>query len=629
MATINLLKPNVYNKIAAGEVVERPASVVKELIENSIDAGATQIDISIINGGISLIEVGDNGFGIEGSEVGKAFLPHATSKVKDEDDLDCISTLGFRGEALASIASVSEITMITKTKEEEVGTKIELSGGQIVSETKTGAPNGTLIQVKNLFFNIPVRYKFLKKPKQEESAISEIISRLILANPTIAFKYMAENKVVYQSNGQGLENALYSVYGTSILSNVFPIDMIINNMRIEGFIGKPTFSKPNTTYQTTIVNGRYVDCRLISISINRVYEDYMMTRAYPFYVLHFDVPLEDIDVNVHPNKLEVRFVDQQKIFGSVNHVIDKALIDFRNSQLAQEVRPERQNADEINYENPYEHVAPVNNVIFNNEDVGVSENNSIINEIVLEKKTIDTENTDNAKLKQNVFIPQSNDEITVRPCHFEPQPVLQQGLFAGFSKNFDLLSIKIIGKIFNTFIIVEVEDKVYLIDQHAAHERILYDKLIDSLKKGELRTQPMLIPFILETNNIEHSFINDNLQNLKELGFEIEDFGGNSYKISTVPFNLPALELGGFFKEVLKDMNSILNLKTKDLVMDKFAQSACKHAVKGGDDLEKEEIVNLLEDVARSNSQLQCPHGRPFVVEITRREIDKWFKRVI
>lgn len=625
MAKINVLEPSVFNKIAAGEVVERPSSVVKELIENSIDAGASVVDISIINGGISFIEVSDNGVGIENEEILKAFLPHATSKVSSADDLSEILTLGFRGEALASIAAVSEVTMTTKTKDEELGTEIKISGGEVVEQKQVGAPTGTRVQVRNLFYNIPVRYKFLKKPKQEEMAVSEIVSRLVLANPQIAFKYVVDGKIVYQSNGEGLENSLYSVYGSSVMKNVIPLEYHENDVHICGFIGKPTFTKPNSTYQTIVINGRYVNSRLISTAVGRVYEDYMMTRAYPFFVLHFEVPIENVDVNVHPNKLEIRFKDQQLVFGATNHAVDKTLLEFRTNSAQNDEETSRTVAQTTNLNNQEQtfYNQNISNVVFESHSntVGVYENKeSTLNEIVLEKNKVTTD--DNGEQ----FNRSTNEIEAIKT---EPEPVLQQGLFDGFSKNFELLSIKIVGKIFNTFIIVEIEDKVYLIDQHAAHERILYDKLVAGLKRGEHSAQPLFVPYVLETNNLEHQFINENIENLIRLGFDIEEFGNNSFKISTVPYNLPDLDLKRFFDDVLKNVNTILNLKNKDLMLDKLAQTACKHAVKGGDDLSKEEIVNLLEDLARSDIQLQCPHGRPFVVEFSRYEIDKWFKRVL
>ncbi len=604
MAKINILEPSVFNKIAAGEVVERPSSVVKELVENSIDAGATEIDIEIVQGGISLIQVTDNGCGIEEKQLVKAFLPHATSKISEADDLESILTLGFRGEALASIASVSEVIMTSKTKEEDSANIIRLQGGEIIEQTQTGAPNGTQIQVKNLFFNIPVRYKFLKKPKQEELAVTEILSRLILANPNIAFKYTAEGRVVYQSNGQGLENALYTIYSSKVEDKIIPINNKVGDMEIKGFICKPSFSKPNSTYQTIIINGRYVNCKLISAAVGRVYDDYLMSRAFPFFVLHINLPIENVDINVHPNKLEVRFKDQQSIFGAINHTVDKALLDFRNSENTEE-EPVRINAQEYN-----QNSSILNNITFAQPVASFSvqeQEPSSLTEIILEKSMPEGSEIENIK---------------------EPQSVLQQFLFDEKDQAFNLLSLKIVGKIFNTFILVEMDDKVYIIDQHAAHERILYDKLTETLKRGEFFAQPMLIPYILETNNIEHQFILDNIGNLQKLGFDIEDFGSNSFKISTIPYNLPDIQISIFFNDILKEMNTILNLKTEDFVLDKLAQSACKHAVKGGDDLTKEEIQSLLQNLA-TGVQLQCPHGRPFVIELSRKDIDKWFKRVL
>lgn len=621
MAKINVLEPEVFNKIAAGEVVERPASVVKELVENSIDAGAKNIDVYIIDGGTSFIQVTDDGCGIESSEVKKAFLPHATSKIKVADDLEGIETLGFRGEALASIASVSEVTMITKTAEEQAATMITLNGGVVEGTKEIGSPIGTQIQVKNLFFNIPVRRKHMKKPKQEESAISEIVARLILANPDIAFTYTVDDRIVYQSSGKGKEDALYSVYGSSILKNVIPLSVKDVEVEVSGFISKPTYSKPNSTYQTIIINGRYVNSKLISTAIGRVYEDYMMTRSYPFFVLYINMPADQIDVNAHPTKMEVRFYDSQRIFGLLNHIVDETLLNYRNSRETAE--------DELN-----QRVQAENFLLSSN--FGFSQKENKTEEIVFKQplqESIVEQSGEDSKLNE-IVIEKANkmDDSLIKfdETYQKPEPVLQQqSLFEGLSKNLHMLSLNVVGKIFNTFLVVEIEDKVYLIDQHAAHERILYDKLvIDSSKKANAE-QPLLLPYILETNNTEYQFVLDNIYTIRSLGFEIEEFGKNAFKVSSIPAVLPNLEIGVYFNDILKDINTMLSLKQKDLIMDYMAQKACKHAVKGGDDLTKEEIVNLLEEIARTEPRLQCPHGRPFVVELKRYEIDKWFKRIV
>ena len=628
MSKINVLEPNVFNKIAAGEVVERPASVVKELVENSIDAGAKNIDIFVIDGGISYIQVTDDGCGIEASEVKKAFMPHATSKIEKADDLESIGTLGFRGEALASIGSVAQVSLTTRTKDESVASYLEVDGG-IFSEVKQiGSPVGTEVRVKNIFYNIPVRRKFLKKPKQEENAISEIVARLILANPDISFTYSADDKIVYQSSGKNKEDALYSVYGSNILKNVIPISVNDDDIEVSGFISKPTYSKPNSTYQTVIINGRYVSCKLISTAIMRVYEDYMMTRAYPFFVVYINLPNTDVDVNVHPNKLEVKFLDSQRIFALMNHIVDNTLMDFRNSREAaqEELLREQAEYNNFNYNSSNsinnKNVNSVNDIIFKEPAqqafINQSDEDSKLNEIVIQ--TVSSNNQQNADSK----LVYNQRDMSV------PEPILQQKtLFDGLSKNFDMMTVKVVGKIFNTFIIIEIEDRVFLIDQHAAHERILYDELMDVVNDRELKIQPLLLPYILETNNIEHQFIIDNLETFTRLGFDIDEFGSDSFKVSGVPYNLPNLEIGVFFNDVLKDINTILTLKNEDLVAEYFAQKACKHAVKGGDDLKTSEIINLLEQIARDEPQLQCPHGRPFVVEIKKYDIDKWFKRIV
>jgi len=625
MSKINVLEPNVFNKIAAGEVVERPASIVKELVENSIDAGAKNIDIFVIDGGISYIQVTDDGCGIEASEVKKAFMPHATSKIENADDLESIGTLGFRGEALASIGSVAQVSLTTRTKDENIASYLEVDGG-IFSEIKQiGSPIGTEVRVKNIFYNIPVRRKFLKKPKQEENAISEIVARLILANPNIAFTYSADDKVVYQSSGKGKEDALYSVYGSNILKNVIPISVEDDDIEVSGFVSKPTYSKPNSTYQTVIVNGRYVSCKLISTAVMRVYEDYMMTRAYPFFVIYINLPNTDIDVNVHPNKLDIKFLDSQRVFALINHIIDNTLMDFRNSREAAQEELLRQQAENTMFD-------------YNSLNLAMKNNQNTADNIIFKEPTQQAfinQSSEDSKLSEIVIQTANNESFDNKLVYNQkdmsvPEPILQQKtLFDGLSKNFDMMTVKVVGKIFNTFIIIEIEDRVFLIDQHAAHERILYDELMDVVKDRELKIQPLLLPYILETNNLEHQFIIDNLETFVRLGFDIDEFGSDSFKVSGVPYNLPNLEIGVFFNDILKDINTILTLKNEDLVAEYFAQKACKHAVKGGDDLKTSEIINLLEQIARDEPQLQCPHGRPFVVEIKKYDIDKWFKRIV
>lgn len=651
MSKINVLSPSVFNKIAAGEVVDRPASIVKELVENSIDAGATSVTVEIKNGGITDIEVSDNGCGIEKSEIEKAFLPHATSKIETAEDLEDILTLGFRGEALASVAAVSEVLLITKTKDDVSASSFSVYGGEFGEVTETGAPFGTYIKVSNLFYNIPVRQRFLKKPKQEESEVAEIISRLILANPNIAIKFIADGKTVYNSQGTGLKDAIYAVYGANTVENILFVKGQKDDIKIEGYIGKPTFVKANRTYQTVIVNGRYVVSPLLSAAVARVYEDYMLKRAYPFFVLNIDILPSLVDVNVHPNKKEVKFQDSQAVFGLVLHTVDRALIESRNSN-----EENKRVSAEVLYNNPeissetstltgQSTYQPSNSTaVFENDT-----ENTQVSPDFSDKSTLNvtflTQN-DNyeplSKISGNVTpvseillektLPNDTETITLNAddsIKTQPKPVLNQFLFKDISEELDQQKVKLVGKIFNTFIIVEVEEKVYIIDQHAAHERLLYNNIMESLKRNDRVSQPMFFPYVFDVNTKEFQFMLDNLDTIIKLGFEIEPFGSNSFKVSSVPYNLPNLELSEFFSKILEDMNTILNLKTKDMVLDHIAQTACKHAVKGGDDLSSEEIWTLLNGVAEKGMQLQCPHGRPFVIEIKRSDVDKWFKRIV
>ena len=426
---------------------------------------------------------------------------------------------------------------------------------------------------------------------------------------------------------------------------------------IDGYIGKPSFTKPNRTYQTVIINGRYVTSPLINAALSRVYEDYMLKRAYPFYVLNIQMPPEMVDVNVHPNKKEVKFQDSQQIFGFVLHTVDDALIESRNN--INENEPSRLKADEIfsknnSYNDEQKCALSDENNTHSDDKTGVSDDfiqkdtdlinleNSInaLSNITFMQNFNTTPNiseSSNDVMSEIILDKLNNISQLGQPLEpdkkeiekFQPKPILNQFMFKNIEGDLSRQEVKIVGKIFNTFIIVEVSEKVYIIDQHAAHERMLYDSLLLSLKKVETCAQPLLLPYMLEVNNKEKQFILDNLENIEKLGFEIELFGNNSFKISTIPYNLPDLQISEFFSKVLQDMDTILNLKDKDLVLEHLAQTACKHAVKGGDDLKDEEIWALLSKVATQGVQLQCPHGRPFVIELKRSDVDKWFKRIV
>ena len=631
MGKINLLSSKIYNRIAAGEVVERPFSVVKELVENSIDAGATKIKIEIENGGISSIIITDNGQGIEKSDLKKALMPHATSKISNLNDLDNILTLGFRGEALASIASVSKITITSKPKEQDIGAQIIADGGEILSINDCAAVDGTEIAVKNLFYNTPVREKFLHSERSEENEISNTVARFILGNPKIAFELVADGKQIYQSYGDGFESAMVCVYGAEIINNFLYIDTERNGIKINGYVGKHNFTKGNRSYQTTFLNGRYVVNQTISAAISNAYSAYMMKRQYPVYVLSLNIPTEIVDVNVHPNKLDVRFANNQIIYGSIYTTISKVL--DGSSEALNIVTDNKQN-----------------NKQFTNEyAIDYATHNGILKEIKLPKD----EQINVKKFDKLVFcdsLPQSENNFEKIDYKIkDKEPVID--IFAenkAFiesldrkknSQNFNkemLTQQKIevtkelnyIGQALNTYLIFDDGVDIYIADQHAAHERILFDKLLDSQKNNDIITQPLLIPYILNVNNLEYEFLASKIDTLNKIGIEIFEFGRNSFKVSSIPTFLTEMNIQKFFDSILTDLDGLKDITVNDILLEKLAQKACKAAIKSGDKLSQPEI-DILTEKLKENLGLKCPHGRPVAIKITRTEIDKWFKRIV
>ena len=652
MSKINILDKEVYNKIAAGEVVEKPASVVKELIENSIDAGATNISIEILDGGISKIKVIDNGCGIEKDDFPKVFLAHATSKVKSVEDLSNIGTLGFRGEALSSIASVSKVTMASKT-EGDIGYQIKVTGGELGEIEPIGATNGTYMQVEDLFFNIPARKKFLRKPKLEENDITNLISRLIMANPNISFKYTADNKIIFQSFGNGLYDAIYAIYGKSIVDNIFEFEFAKGDFEFSGYLCKPTFSKPNRTYQTLIINGRYVINQTISTAIYKAYENFIMKGTFPFFVINLKIPLDKVDVNVHPNKLDVKFEDNNQIFGLVYSNILDILYNINNTKnivADEDIFEENVDKSKLNnlsdigseYKNTFNEKV-VNTNLFSknsdeNDDFEKTSDSSEIKEVDLSNnieyeinKNQTYSNTSNLKFDFQLSSPKISSEIEKSiPIEIEPEEndnnikeIIQDKI------NFDDYDLKFIGTLFDTYILIEKNNNLLLIDQHAGHERILFDKFSKELENKQVALQSLLIPIILETNYVESNFIEENLDVLKTLGFEISIFGENSFKVETVPLLLNNINVEEFFDNILKDIDNKLIFSKNDSIRQYIAKSACKSAVKGKDKLSNNEIEYLLNQINKDGQVLLCPHGRPIVVSISEKEIEKWFKRIV
>lgn len=630
MSEINLLSSKIYNRIAAGEVVERPFSVVKELVENSIDAGSKNINVEISDGGKSVIRVFDDGSGIEKDQLKKALLPHATSKIATLDDLDDITTLGFRGEALASIASVSKITITSKPENQQSGARISAEGGNIGEIIDDASPDGTEIVVRNLFYNTPAREKFLKTDRGEESDISAIMAKFILGNPNVAFKYVADGKVVLQSFGDGLESAMISVYGSGIIKDCFYIDSEKNGIKIKGYIGKQYFSKPNRSYQSSFMNSRYVVNQTISAAITNAYSSYMMKRQYPFYVLSVELPPETVDVNVHPNKTDVRFSDNRIVYGAIYSVLSKVL-DGSGEALNIVVEKNSVNTNDITNDyvthNRLNHSSAIvkepKNVKGNEKSLpyeNYSYNTlSFCDSGKIDNLSVDSDN--NAK-PDDIF---AENKAYLESLEKKKEELLNKPVQQVVEIETDL---RFVGQVLNTFLVFDDGNDIYFVDQHAAHERILFDKFMDQIKSGTIDVQPLLIPYIENVNQEEYTFLLDNIKAFDALGIEISDFGKNSIKISTLPTCFIDMNVKGFLFDVLSDLRGLKSLSIDDILREKIAQKACKAAIKSGDSVSDDEVV-IVANAIKKNMGLKCPHGRPVVVKITRTEIDKWFKRIV
>ena len=672
MAKINLLDSSVYNLIAAGEVVERPASVIKELVENSIDAGSKNVVIEIKNGGISFMQVSDDGSGIMEEDVKSAFLPHATSKIKNASDLDSIFTLGFRGEALASIASVAKVTLVSRIAESDVANKLKVEGGKFSDISKVSAKVGTTITVEDLFFCVPARTKFLKKPKTEEQEITNIVSRTILAHPQINFTYIVDGKKQLSSIGSTEKEAMFSVYGKESVSETLEVKAKREGVEVFGYVGKPTYSKSNRTYQTLIINGRYVVNLTVQTAVANAYGDFLMKRQYPFFVLYLTVPFDEIDVNVHPNKLDVKFLKSNLVYSVVFEAVSRALhemdyvkqIDIEtNAGLAFAPQRPKQEIDKAGVNlNPFS--ADFKRMTDDEKDKlssavidiaiesGMTNTDKVKDNFGLGSKLLERINekieSGDKSAFESVGYGKANDEPTVveyAPVKVEEQVVevqpvsaratVVQNSFASFEKpkteQFDFAEdeIRIVGKLFNTYLMIEWGNNVYMVDQHAGHERLKYDKLKAEYETKNIVVQPMLIPFVLSLNAEDDQIVQDNLEAIKSVGFDIDEFGERTYKISAVPAIVSDIDFNKFFAMFLAEKLNKTKITEAELIKDSLMQMACKSAIKGGDDLTKDEVKKLFKDMQSNGVVLFCPHGRPVVVRITKAEIEKWFKRIV
>ncbi len=620
---INVLSADVYNKIAAGEVVDRPYSVVKELVENAIDAGAGEITVEIEGGGKTLIRVTDNGGGIEKDDLVRAYAPHATSKISDAGDLFGVSTLGFRGEALASIAAVSRMKIVSKTADGEAWS-LASEGGTLGNVLPSAGGNGTQVTVSDLFFNTPARLKFLKSDGAEEGDVTNMMARFLLSRPEIAFTYTANGKVRYRSYGDGLAAALAVVYGAGTLDNLYEIDAEKHGIRLRGFIGNQNFAKPNRTYQSLFVNGRYVVNQTVSAALSNAYASYLMKRQYPFYVLFLDVPPEIVDVNVHPNKADVRFADNQVIYGSVYSVVSSVL--DGNSRALEYLASAPKRPAEESRAVPSAPSAPTAAPAMTFEQAKKElefEIPPLAGKVNLPRRSF-TESP--AAMGVHAPSPERAQEEAKEDAFEENRKFLLER--EKKQRRVDPATLEFKGELFRTYLIYERGEEAYVIDQHAAHERLIYDRLRANMENRTVVSQPMLTPYVLNLNAQEFAFLEKNFGVLREIGFEIGEFGQGSVKVSSVPSDLTDLDLGAFFGEVLSNYESLRAIKLAELLKDKLASAACKAAVKGGEKLTDAEVRSLLERMD-GDMGLKCPHGRPVAVLIKKSEIEKLFKRIV
>ena len=639
MRKIAVLDQNTIDKIAAGEVVERPASVVKELVENAVDAGSTAITVEIKDGGISFIRVTDNGGGIPKEQVPLAFLRHATSKIQRVEDLLWISSLGFRGEALSSISAVSQMEVITKTPEALTGVRYIIEGGQEKALEEIGAPNGTTMLVRNLFYNTPARGKFLKTAMTEAGYVSSYIEQLALSHQNISFKYMVNGQTrLHTSGNTNLKDVIYGIYGRDITRELLPVSIERPGISISGFIGKPVVARGNRNFENYYINGRYVKSKLLMKAIEEAYKPFMMQHKYPFVCLHYTIEGEAIDVNVHPTKMEVRFQNQGAVYNATYDMIQEAL---SGRELIPQVELEKKQAKPVQQKlsapEPFETGFKQQTVrqqpaapsylkeepaAYVPEVAKASEMPQVSRRVGIRPAVhVEVKETQQEKQKEE---PKNTVEHTV------VQQPKQMELFDDKLLSKEARSRhRIIGQLFDTYWLVEYENTFYIIDQHAAHEKVLYEKFMKEFSNRDIVSQMVSPPQVISLNLQEDMLLKAHMEVFQELGFEISEFGGREYSIHGVPADLYGCSVQDFFVEVLDGLENENTKQVSELLTGKIATAACKAAVKGNNRLSFEEADQLIGQLLGLDNPYHCPHGRPTIVSMSKYELEKKFKRIV
>ena len=714
MKTISVLDKNTIDKIAAGEVIERPSSIVKELVENAIDAGSNAVTVEIKDGGTTLVRITDNGEGIAPSEVKKAFMRHATSKITKAEDLFGITSLGFRGEALSSIAAVCQVELITKTAGELTGVRYVIEGGEekTPEPEEIGAPEGTTFKVRNVFYNTPVRRKFLKSPQTEAGYINDLMERLALSHPEVSFKFINNNQNrLHTSGNSNLKDIIYGIYGREITANLVEVHGEAPFGTLTGYIGKPIISRGNRNYENYFINGRYIRSSIISKAIEDAYKNFMMQHKYPFTVLHFQLDGDLLDVNVHPTKMELRFSDQEGMYRLVYETVRNALVGRemipdvhvgkeapapkeppkkesfpepfevkRREAMMQEKRAEAKKTAATIYATPGTNATKTEaaasivrerpNYSSSREEGGFAKSLYEVPENLLKptERKVDeqaemekwTSEGKNPALKLQAR-PATNDTTaapsaametptSAKPAEAElppespiPPAVLSESEPATSvqsPKQMDLFEEKllskehikehrIIGQLFETYWLVEFHEKLYIIDQHAAHEKVLFERTMKSLKDKEYTAQQISPPLIVSLSIKEQELLNKYMKNFETIGFEIEPFGGDEFSIRAVPGNLFGLAERDVFLEMLDSLDKDTGRVSEDLINEKIASMSCKAAVKGNHRLSEKEAEALIDELLTLDNPYNCPHGRPTIIAMSKYELEKKFKRIV
>ena len=698
MSKIQVLDPITIDKIAAGEVIERPASVVKELVENAIDAGATAVVVEIKEGGISFMRITDNGCGIDREDVRSAFLRHSTSKIRSVDDLVHIGSLGFRGEALSSISAVSQVELITKTKDQTFGTLYRIAGGKEEDLEDTGAPDGTTFIIRQLFYNTPARRKFLKTPMTEASHVGDLMTRLALSHPHISFQFINNGQSKLHTSGNGkLKDVIYHIYGREIAANLLNADYESNGIKITGFLGKPVISRGNRNFENYYINGRYAKNNIIARAIEDGYKDFTMQHKYPFVVLHIEIDGEHVDVNVHPTKMELRFNNQQEVYNTIYAAIEQGLhekqliphvempepkaapvrtdqkvkkpvipppqernLDYFMDKMKERVMAEyeerkaskdslqknqeslQNQASDMQQNTAESKKDALQNVKRESQYISKNAEQAGMYNVVREEKNVYMAEKQLSSPEEANVVPEESSVIPDKSQEQNKQNVQQE--YTDIAKNAKQMELfednlltreamqkyKVVGQVFETYWLVEYGNNLYIIDQHAAHERVLYEKTLKSMKTREFTSQMISPPIVLTLGMQEAELLETYMDQFTRIGFEIEEFGQDSYAVRAVPDNLFSIAKKDLLMEMIDSLSDeITRNLSLDLIDEKIASMSCKAAVKGNMKLSIQEVDALIGELLSLDNPYHCPHGRPTIIAMTKRELEKKFKRIV